>query len=190
MDFTEIEQGDVWFLQSDLSSIKHKAMALAKESSQFGLGSLLSNVYGKNDEDTQHALNRWACHGSSRRGLERWINRSYCQKRSDIRRRTIKSLVRAQRKMVLEGCTDQDYRWIVLARLCEALSRDARLFARVLGKADEYALQEEAQMESRQQEILAHGSSNHDARLLTSPPARPKRASVIASPVHDLRHFY
>ena len=54
---------------------------------------------GSLNSDTQQALNTWSRNGNSRRGLERWINDEYAAKRSDIRKRTIQSVLRAQAKM-------------------------------------------------------------------------------------------
>ena len=48
-------------------------------------------------------------------------NDEYAARRSDIRQRTIKSVLRAQRKMREEGVKDVEYGVKVLARLSEAM---------------------------------------------------------------------
>ena len=130
---------EIWFQQSDMSTIKRKALMVSKEAQRYGVGSLLSNTYGSNTSETQEALNTWCRNANSRRGLERWINDEYSAKRSDIRRRTIQSVLRAQQKMREENINDVDYGMKVISRLSEAFSQDSRNFARAMGKADELA---------------------------------------------------
>lgn len=143
MDYIdEVLASDIWYQHNDLQQMKRRAMVLSKEANRYGLGSLLTNTYGRSDNETQRSMNTWARSCSSRRGLERFINNEYSAKRSDIRRRTIKSVIRAQRKMKEEGVLDVDYGMKVLSRLSEAFSQDSRNFARMMGIADEFALQE------------------------------------------------
>ncbi|KAL7571490.1 hypothetical protein ACA910_020911 [Epithemia clementina (nom. ined.)] len=129
----------VWYQYDELKTIKRKALQISKEAQRHGLGVVLTNTYGKRCEETQEALNTWARNGSSRRGLERWINDEYAAKRSDIRKRTIQSVVRAQAKMRDSELNDPDYSSKVLSRLSEAFSIDSKQFARGMGLADELA---------------------------------------------------
>lgn len=141
MDLIESTR-DIWYQHTDLSHIKRKAMVVSREAHRYGFGSLLTNTYGSTSADeTQEALNTWSRSANNRRGLERWINDEYSAKRSDIRRRTIQSVLRAQQKMRQENITDFDYGTKVLSRLSEAFSQDSRNFARAMGKADELAAQ-------------------------------------------------
>lgn len=139
MDFDEAMPSDIWYQHTDLQQMKKKAMAVAKEANRYGLGALLTNTYGRPTKETQDSLTTWSTNGSSRRGLERFINDEYSTKRSEIRKRTIKSVLRAQRKMKEEGVTDVDYSMKVLSRLSEAFSQDSRNFASMMGIADEVA---------------------------------------------------
>lgn len=132
-------RGLVWYQYDELKNIKRKALQISKEAQRHGLGAVLTNTYGKKCEETQEALNTWARNGSSRRGLERWINDEYAAKRSDIRKRTIQSVVRAQAKMKDSELNDPDYSTKVLSRLSEAFSIDSKQFARGMGLADELA---------------------------------------------------
>lgn len=141
-----VEAADIWYQQNELQQLKRKAMILSKETNKYGLGSILSNTYGRTDDETQQAMNIWSRSSSSRRGLERFINNEYSSKRSDVRRRTIKSVIRAQRKMKEEGVADDEYSAKVLSRLSEAFSQDSRNFARMMGVADAVATEEEQQV--------------------------------------------
>lgn len=127
---------DIWYQHADLAHIKRKAMVVSKEAHRYGFGSLLTNTYGNTGDETQDALNAWSRNANSRRGLERWINDEYSAKRSDIRRRTIQSVLRAQDKMRQENISDIEYGMKVISRLSEAFSQDSRNFARMLGTAD------------------------------------------------------
>lgn len=139
LDIEGVTSVELWFQYSDLQRSKRKALVLAKEAGQYGLGSLLTNTYGKTDTGTMEAITAWAVSSAARRGLERFINKEYAAKRIDIRRRTIKSVITAQRKMREEGIEDTEYTSKVLGKLSEAFSQDSSRFARVMGLADHEA---------------------------------------------------
>lgn len=132
---------DIWYQYEELKHIKRKALVLSKEAQRYGLGSVLTNTYGNTSTETQAALQTWVCNASSRRGLERWINDEYAAKRSDIRKRTIQSVLRAQCKMQESAIADPDYSAKILSRLSEAFSVDSKEFSRSMGIADEKASQ-------------------------------------------------
>lgn len=131
---------DIWYQHADLSHIKRKAMVVSREAHRYGFGSLLTNTYGVASDETQEALDTWSRSANNRRGLERWINDEYSAKRTDIRRRTIQSVLRAQHKMRQENIDDVEYGMKVLSRLSEAFSQDSRMFARAMGRADAAAV--------------------------------------------------
>jgi hypothetical protein len=139
VDILAAHRRDIWYQYEELKHIKRKALVLSKEAQRYGLGSILTNTYGtpNNQSQTQDALHTWVRNASSRRGLERWINDEYAAKRSDIRKRTIHSVLRAQMKMKESAITDPEYSMKVLSRLSEAFSVDSREFARGMGAADE-----------------------------------------------------
>jgi hypothetical protein len=156
---------ELWFQQSDMSTIKRKALQISKEAQRYGVGSLLSNTYGSNNSETQEALNTWCRNANSRRGLERWINNEYSAKRSDIRRRTIQSVLRAQQKMREENINDVDYGMKVISRLSEAFSQDSRNFARAMGAADQLAANYEP-------DILTAKATSFEAPIRQAPSPR------------------
>jgi hypothetical protein len=145
MDIKEVCKSDIWYQHAEMSRMKRRAAQASKEAHQCGIGSLLTNTYGKTCDATQDALNTWSRTGNSRRGLERWINDEYAANRADIRRRTIRSVLRAQDKMREENLTEPDSTLQVLSTLSETFSRDSTKFARALGIADELAIGEQIQ---------------------------------------------
>lgn len=199
LDHSTVSPHDIWYQACELTHIKRKAMVVAKESNKHGYASLLTNLYGKTCEETQKTLNRWACHGGLRRGLERWIHADYATKRADIRQRTLQSVLRAQMK--LEDAED-DYRASVLARLSETFSQDARNWARLMGTADAFAVTEESLNVTTEKEAgraaLARRSSPTSvmSELLDAMPSltQPHPARQIrrarACGAEDMRHYY
>lgn len=142
LDHAEATKGNIWYKQSDMKQIKEGAFMLARQAGKYGIGSLLGNTYGKDDPKSVDAVQAWAIACGERRGLERFHCRHYAKKRMEIRRKTIFSVLKAQRRMLVEEqLTDLDYVAVVIGRLSEAFSMDSRRFARVLGEADAVALQ-------------------------------------------------
>jgi len=142
MDCVDVDAHDIWYQCSDMLLIKRKALQLTKESpasSHYSLCAALNNTYGRDDPGTLYAIKAWCMGCSSRRGLERFLNRDYCCRRSDLRRRVVTSVLRAQGKMREEGIDDQEYISNVISRLSETFSNDAKLFAQALGAGDEFA---------------------------------------------------
>mmetsp|Transcript_23500 Transcript_23500/g.50966 ORF Transcript_23500/g.50966 Transcript_23500/m.50966 type:complete len:382 (-) Transcript_23500:6-1151(-) len=195
-DLTELAENRryIWYQYEELKSIKRKALHISKEAQKYGLGSILTNTYGKatssssgpnsphhdhhdhhdNDDETQQALNTWALNSHSRRGLERWINEEYAAKRSDIRKRTIQSVLRAQAKMkdtdvALQG-GDPDYAVKVLSRLSQAFSVDSQHFARGMGIADQRAAALDA--------TRGNGGSHELPHLTKEDPSETDTASL------------
>jgi hypothetical protein len=196
MDMIDCCASDIWYEQSELAQMKRKAVIVSKEAHKCGLGTLLANTYGSTGPEVQRALEKWTIHGSSRRGLERWISDEYAAKRSDIRRRTIQSILRAQAKMVSEGMTDSNYSMKVLSRLSEAFSKDSLSFARFMGLADEYATRNDAENEDDDVGIGTSKGFNkqpfhHQNRIILA----KHKLGLGATGTHvnstvDMRHFY
>lgn len=180
---------DIWYQHTELSHIKRKAMVVSKEAHRYGFGSLLTNTYGNPGDETQEALNTWSRNANSRRGLERWINDEYSAKRSDIRRRTIQSVLRAQQKMREESITDPEYGMKVISRLSEAFSQDSRNFALCMGLADERA----AKCDQDEAVPIENGAKSVPSRT-PSPrsvivQSRTPRKSLGLSGAGDFRNF-
>jgi hypothetical protein len=179
---------EIWFQQSDMSTIKRKALMVSKDAQRYGVGSLLSNTYGSSSSETQEALNTWCRNANSRRGLERWINDEYSAKRSDIRRRTIQSVLRAQQKMREENINDIEYGWKVVSRLSEAFSQDSRIFARAMGVADELAANSEPDFSASKDSPMSIPSRHPSPRTVVI-ARRPKSNLGLSSPSTDFRNF-
>ena len=140
LDHPEGRRSNIWFDGREMRHIKMGAVHLGKEGAQQGLGSMLSNVYGRNDADTISIVETWAITCAHRRGLERFISPNYALRRMESRKKHIVSVLKAQTRMRdEEKITNLVYISIVIGRLSSALSINARNFSRVLGMADESA---------------------------------------------------
>jgi hypothetical protein len=137
LDHLEADKNDIWYNQGDMKQIKEAAFLLSRQAGKYGVGTLLGNTYGNDDLATMSAIQAWANACAERRGLERFHCRHYAKKRMDVRRKTILSVLKAQHRMLVEEkLTDRVYVGVVIGRLAEAYSLEARRFARVLGHAD------------------------------------------------------
>ena len=139
MDVADVVASDIWYQCNEMQQIKRRALLLTRESNRYSVGATLTNTYGRNDKETIDSIAAWCIGSSSRRGLERFLNKDYSCRRSEIRRRVVTSVLRAQGKMREEGIDDPEYISRVLSRLSETFSKDARLFAEALGNGDEAA---------------------------------------------------
>ena len=139
MDVENVVAGDIWYQCNEMQHIKRKALLLTRESKHFSLGSALTNTYGRDDKGSLDSIVAWCLGCSHRRGLERFLNRDYCCRRTDLRSRVVASVLRAQGKMREEGVNDPEYISRVISRLSATFSKDARQVAEALGKGDEAA---------------------------------------------------
>ena len=140
MDVVHANAGEIWYQANDMSIIKRKAFELINGGDYYSLGVMLTNTYGRNDQATVDAITAWCMSCAGRRGLERFLNKDYFNRRSDLRRRVITSVLRAQAKMRKEGMKDAEYVSQVLSRLSETFSKDSNHIARALGCGDERAV--------------------------------------------------
>lgn len=135
-----VNMSDIWFQYSDLQRVKREAVVLTRQYRPMGI--LLSKTYGIADHESIKNLESWSKGCGDVRGLERYINREYAEKRVDVRKRITKSVLKAQYKMRAEDL-EYNYSSEVLSRLSAAFSIQSSRFAHMMGKADESAVHEE-----------------------------------------------
>jgi len=143
MDAEGVSANDIWYQCNEMQLIKRKALLqTTKDPSRHEVSAVLNNTYGRDDPATIDSVTAWCRGCSSRRGLERFLNKDYYSRRSELRKRVMTSVLRAQQKMRDEGIDDPDYVSKVLSRLSETFSKDSSAFARALGIGDEAATAE------------------------------------------------
>ena len=110
---------------------------ISKESEKFGYSKTLDGVFQEKSKESQDCLNLWAASGHSRRGLERWANREHGEKRQQDQFNAIMTVLREQDDMISRKGKVNDE---ALRRVSHKATRISRHFARMMGKADSYAV--------------------------------------------------
>lgn len=131
-----VREDDVWYRLDELKCMKLNALHMSHNCDSMHVGSLLSNTYGRSNNDTINAINAWVATSESLRGLERFANADFGEKRMNARRRTIQVILTAQQRLRTNGEIETDYMERVLSRLSEAFSQDYTRFAAIMGQAD------------------------------------------------------
>jgi hypothetical protein len=140
-DLTEDDKKNLWFARSDYQFSRSTARVISKESERYGYSKNLDAVYNTHYcEPTQQRLNMWALHGHSRRGLERWANSPHGKARKDDQCMYLQALQKTQIELQKSNYPNAAER---LREIGHLLSRKSRLFAQMMGAADEYAAQQE-----------------------------------------------
>ena len=135
-DYSEEEKKNLWFARSDYHFSRSNARVISKESERYGYSKNLDDVYIQTfNVEVQEKLNMWALHGHSRRGLERWANNSHGKVRKEDQFMYLKGMVKSQEEMRING----DVNYERLREVGHLLSRKSRLFAQMMGAADEHA---------------------------------------------------
>ena len=166
-DLTEEDKKSLWFARSDYHFSRSTARVISKESERYGYSKNLEAVYNTHFcEPTQQLLNLWATHGHSRRGLERWANSSHGKARKDDQCIYLVALQNTQSELQKSNYPNAAER---LREIGHLLSRKSRLFAQMMGAADEYAAQ---------QEDAPHTSATSMAASSTSTPVQPLHMPV------------
>lgn len=136
LDVEYVREVDVWYQMDELKCIKQNALKMSYDDDYIDVGSLLSSIYGRTNKKSIEMINTWVASCESLRGLERFANRDFGEKRASARRRTIQVVLTAQHKMRADGVKQSDHVERVLSRLSEAFSQDYIRFAVIMGQAD------------------------------------------------------
>jgi len=175
MNYSEEDRKNLWYTRSDYHFARSSARVIAKESERYGHSKQLEGVYiSAFQQQAQDALNLWALHGHSRRGLERWANSRHGHVRKDDQYMYQQGVLRAQQEIKLKDSCGGD-KQAQAERLREVgfiLSRKSRLFAQMMGEADAQA----ARWEFGMIEPGASGVNNASNTMrMTIPPHHKKK---------------
>eukprot|EP00545_Synedropsis_sp_CCMP1620_P007698 CAMPEP_0119004442 /NCGR_PEP_ID=MMETSP1176-20130426/1143_1 /TAXON_ID=265551 /ORGANISM="Synedropsis recta cf, Strain CCMP1620" /LENGTH=218 /DNA_ID=CAMNT_0006956143 /DNA_START=617 /DNA_END=1273 /DNA_ORIENTATION=- len=129
-----------WFLRTDFVIIKKTARMIARESRRFGYSTGLNDTFGVDNDVTQSKLNIWCKHGHSRRGLEEWSNKAnHGGRRKEAKKEALRGILEAQTELRSSDIPEDD-QIEVLGRFAASLTESARIFARMMGIADAFAV--------------------------------------------------
>jgi len=141
-EITEEDKELLWFSSADYGAIRSSAHAVSQESRRTGYSKILDRIFCEKNQEAQSNLNFWCVHGHIRRGLEKFVHRQLRETRKEKQLIAIMDVLCAQDDM-MKTCDrnktisiDHDQ----LRKISIKATRVARHFARMIGKADAYAI--------------------------------------------------
>lgn len=130
----------LWFTKEEYSISRNEGRVLCREGNRTGISAHLENTFVLKNKQSQASLKKWSTVGSTLRGLERWSNKDHGDSRHQAQFEAIMTVLDAQDDILAEeGKLDEDK----LRRISHGVSKTARHFARMMGKADSHAVAEE-----------------------------------------------
>ena len=134
--FQVLERQDSWLTAEDCIRFKEQARRTAKARKKLGYGTVLEDTFENPKPATQHLINDYVKQvGDSQRGLERWINTQHAKDRVQCKAECIQKVIMFQKQMKRRE-VNIDVVERELAMVSTSLSRNAKVFARRIGKAD------------------------------------------------------
>ncbi|KAL7580235.1 hypothetical protein ACA910_012975 [Epithemia clementina (nom. ined.)] len=136
---SELEEEDLellHFTKNDYKASRAEARSDSQDLERSGGGAPLQTAFGPKSKETQEQLNKWATAGHVCRGLERWSNRAHSEKRQLEQFAAVMAVLQAQHDMSVEKKDDVE----AVRKVAAKATRNARHFARMMGKADSHAV--------------------------------------------------
>jgi len=180
-EFTPEDMENLFFSRSDYQTSRSAAKVISKESERYGFSKNLDDTYNEKCREAQERLNLWVAQGHARRGLERWANRKHGEKRQQDQFQVIMAVLRAQDDMLAEHGQVNDEQ---LRKVANRATRVSRHFARMMGKADSYAMQNEL----KQSDDMRSLYSSFSSRSLQS-DAMSRKSSIDSSKSARRQHL-
>ena len=170
-----------WYQNSDYERFLEEIKESVAIAQQTGLAQHIQHHYGYTDSETQAMLNAWAMCKDTRRGLERFVNEDYGDRRLLHRRKTTDAVLYAQEK--LRKSTQSGSRAAsVIQSVSSTLSSNAIAYAKMLAIADCEAVR------PRKKESIAPMQRPHSLSTKSveskdrSPLATRKPSRALSSP--------
>jgi hypothetical protein len=128
---------ELYYTRPEFQAQRASAKADSREMKNNGLSKKLDDVFSEKNKSAQECLEIWTLKGAAARGLERWANKEHGEKRQQEQFASIMAVLQAQDDMHYSRCpVDPDH----LRRVSYKKTRQARHFARMMGKADAVAV--------------------------------------------------
>ena len=128
---------ELYYTRDEFQAQRIAAKGDSRESSRTGLSKNLEHVFSEKCKNAQQALNEWASKGEAARGLERWANREHGEKRQQEQFSAVMAVLQAQDDMLYAKMPIDSES---LRKVSHKATRTARHFARMMGKADSFAV--------------------------------------------------
>lgn len=153
-DYTPEEVEALHFSRDEYQACRSAAKAASWECERKGHGKCLDGTFSEKDSDVQERLNGWVVSSAvvvasagadsssqvlscCNRGLERWSNSDHGEIRNHAQFHAIMAVLRAQDDQLLRR---KELDWDKLRKVSCKVTKTSRHFARMLGKADSYAV--------------------------------------------------
>lgn len=132
-DLTPEDVANLWFSKEDYNLTRSLAKSLSRDVARAKLSRHLDDTFsGKRSKTASEKLRQWSSNCDDMRGLERWSNRDHGESRHNEQFRVLMAVLEAQD----EGADIEKMKDVYTTA-----SKAARLYARMMGKADAAALQ-------------------------------------------------
>lgn len=135
METNELEA--LFYNKDDYKLSRSLARSASLDVDQRGEGWPLQTAFGLKSKESQEQLITWATADHGCRGLERWSSKVHGEKRQVEQFTTVMAVLEAQHEMMMRG---NEIDPEALRKTATKASRNARHFARMIGKADSHAV--------------------------------------------------
>lgn len=174
-DYTPEEVESLYFSRDEYQACRSAAKAASWECERSGQGKCLDGTFSEKDSDVQERLNSWVASSAEagcaadgapqpsssscccRRGLERWSNSDHGEIRNHAQFHAIMAVLRAQDDQLLRR---KELDWDKLRKVSCKVTKTSRHFARMIGKADSYAVWQDLKLQQQQQHVSGESSTS------------------------------
>lgn len=140
-DWTECEKEALFFSKQEYALSRRATKLVTHSCERKGYTAHLKDAFSEKSIDVQEHLNQWCLHGHEHRGLERVSCKLHGEKRHEEQFRAVMIVLQTQDEMLAKGKEVDPEK---LRKVSYRMTRAARHFARMIAKADMYAVENEA----------------------------------------------
>lgn len=142
-DFTPEDHENLWFSKADYHMCRAEAKVISRESVRLGYSKTLDNTYTEKSSVAQDQLQEWATIDMAIRGLERWANKDHGELRQSDQLDAVMAILEAQDEMLACPKNGRIVDAEKLRKVSSKVTKTARHFARMMGKADSLVIEAE-----------------------------------------------
>ena len=153
-DFTPEDYAALWFSKAEYHTSRSEAKLISRDATRYGFSQNLNDTFGEKSNHSQEFLQLWCTTGDCRRGLERWANHEHGDLRNKEQFQAVQVVLEAQDLMFMAQHSASSHTGATttttttmdhekLRKVSHKATRTARHFARMMGKADSYAVAHE-----------------------------------------------
>lgn len=170
-EFSEEDFELLWFSKADYHMSRSAAKIISRESVRFGFSKNLDDTYTEKSSGAQERLQLWTTQGHARRGLERWANKDHGERRQMDQFDAIMAVLESQDELIAkskDGVIDVEK----IRKISHKATKTARHFARMIGKADSFAMACELEKPQRSGVINIDGMGGDSETVATANTTR------------------